>query len=56
MTYQNKIESILGVDIRVRSRCFVEDVSEHDPFKRPIIHKKINGQVISPLDLERLWS
>ncbi|MDQ1003976.1 hypothetical protein QFZ28_004376 [Neobacillus niacini] len=53
MTYSNKIKSILGVD--VRARYLNEDDLIHDPFKYPIIHKQINGKVIVPLDLVRLW-
>lgn len=53
MTFNDKMENILGVNIRVRH-------SEHDdenyaPFKNPIIHKRINGSVIVPLNTTKLW-
>ncbi|WP_043930655.1 hypothetical protein [Bacillus sp. EB01] len=55
MNYQSKVESILGVDIRVRSRICDKENGTYDPFSKPLIHKKINGQVITPLDVGRLW-
>jgi hypothetical protein len=53
MTYHNKIQSILGVD--VRTRCSGVDNRNYDPFKNPLIHKQINGREIVPLDRTRLW-
>lgn len=50
----NNIRALLGIDIRARSSNKVI-WGDHDSFKNPIIHKKINGQVIVPLDITRLW-
>ncbi|WP_164745656.1 hypothetical protein [Neobacillus mesonae] len=50
----NNIQALLGIDIRARSSNKVI-WGDHDSFKNPIIHKKINGQVIVPLDITRLW-
>ncbi len=48
------VKSILGVDVRARSRNDVEP--DFDSFSKPIIHKQINGsKVYVPLDVERLW-
>lgn len=53
MINNNNIQSILGVDVRARSSR--KDSVDYEPFKNPIIHKQINGQVIVPLDITRLW-
>ncbi|MCM3765564.1 hypothetical protein [Neobacillus niacini] len=55
MTYNKEIQSILGFDVHARSRFFYEDSEDHDPFKNPIIHKQINGRVIVPLNVEKLF-
>lgn len=51
---QNKIESILGVDVRARQNY--KDVENYEPFKNPILRKRINGNVIVPLNTEKLWN
>jgi hypothetical protein len=53
MSYHNKIQSFLGVDVRA-SYCNKDD-ENYDPFKNPIIHKRINGLEIVPLNLTKLW-
>lgn len=53
MNYKNKINSILGVD--VRARYGNEKSMDYDSFKNPIIHKQINGKDIIPLDMTRIW-
>lgn len=52
MTRYNIIQSILGVDIHARIST---EAKNYDPFKNPIIHKRIDGQEIVPIDTERLW-
>lgn len=53
MNYHNKILSILGVNVRARNG--EHECENYDPFKNPIIHKRINGQEIVPLDVAKLW-
>jgi hypothetical protein len=53
MTYHNKIQSILGIDVRARYSNV--DNRNYDPFKNPLIHKQINGREIVPLDRTSLW-
>ncbi|MGN7429156.1 hypothetical protein [Cytobacillus praedii] len=53
MSFNNKnIKSILGVD--VRARCS-NDKKLYEPFKNPIIHKRVDGIEIIPIDTTRLW-
>ncbi|MEH7383740.1 hypothetical protein V7138_25015 [Bacillus sp. JJ1533] len=53
MPNRNTIRSLLGIDVRPRSSN--KHSYDVDSFSNPIIHKKINGQVIVPLDIDRLW-
>jgi hypothetical protein len=53
MTNSNYIRSILGINVRARSSN--NDSRDYDPFNNPIIHKQINGRVIVPIDITRLW-
>jgi len=53
MNYYNKIQRILGVDIR--ARYCNEESENYDPFKNPLIHKQIHGREIVPLDVAKLW-
>lgn len=53
MSPQNKIRSILGVDVRARHSY--KDGGIYDPFQNPLIHKRINGSVIVPLNMTKLW-
>ncbi|MEH7549836.1 hypothetical protein [Neobacillus vireti] len=53
MTNSNTIRSILCIDVRARSSK--KDSLDYDSFSNPVIHKRINGQVIVPLDITRLW-
>lgn len=52
MSYNKSIRIILGGDVRARNST-VREIS--DPFKNPIIHKRIDGLEIVPIDTERLW-
>jgi len=54
MTHQ-KIKSILGVDVRARHNDNKAIICPTDPFENPLIHKKINGNEIVPLDIHKLW-
>ncbi|MBS4190360.1 hypothetical protein KHA94_09115 [Bacillus sp. FJAT-49705] len=51
MSYHS-IKDIFGVNGRARNSTKKDN---NDPFKNPIIHKRIDGQVIVPIDTERLW-
>ncbi|MFK9093620.1 hypothetical protein [Bacillus salipaludis] len=53
MTYKSKIRGILGVD--VRARYSDKDSKNYDPFENPLIHKRLNGSEIVPLNMSRLW-
>lgn len=53
MSYHKKIQRALGVDVRARNST--EDENNYDPFKTPIIHKRIDGLEIVPIDMGRLW-
>lgn len=54
MTYHYKmVRQILNGDYRAKYPDY--DNSDYDPFKNPLIHKQINGTIISPLDQGRLW-
>ncbi|WP_172799185.1 hypothetical protein [Bacillus sp. FJAT-29814] len=55
MTHNKDIQSILGFEIYARSRFFNQGSEDYDPFKNPIIHKQINGRVIVPLNVEKLF-
>ena len=54
MTHQ-KIKSILGIDFRARHNYDEYSNNSIDPFINPIIHKKINGKEIIPLNMKKLW-
>lgn len=53
MSIHKKIQSILGVDVRARYSS--EGNKIYDPFKNPIIHKRIDGLEIVPIDTSKLW-
>ncbi|WP_019242965.1 MULTISPECIES: hypothetical protein [Bacillus] len=52
MSSHNSIQSILGVNVRARKST---EAKIYDPFKNPIIHKRIDGLEIVVIDTERLW-
>lgn len=52
MSYHKKIQSILGVEVRAR---YSTESENYDLFKNPIIHKRIDGLEIVPIDTRRLW-
>ncbi|MBY0121600.1 hypothetical protein [Bacillus sp. S/N-304-OC-R1] len=51
MSYRNYLD-VLGLNIRARHHIEKEN---HDPFKNPIIHKRLDGLEIVPIDRTRLW-
>ena len=53
LTYRNMIRNILGVDVRARHSD--KDGEIYEPFQNPLIHKRINGSVIVPLNMTKLW-
>ncbi|MDQ0268643.1 hypothetical protein [Cytobacillus purgationiresistens] len=55
MSYSKKIQSILGVDVRARSSNKINKDFDYTPFKNPIIHKRIDGLEIAPIDSKKLW-
>jgi hypothetical protein len=52
LSFNKNIKSILGVDVRAR---FSTDNKIYDAFKNPIIHKRVDGLDIVPIDTTRLW-
>ena len=56
MTYHYKmVRQFLNGDYKAKYKYPDYDNSDHDPFENPLIHKQINGTVITPLDQGRLW-
>jgi hypothetical protein len=53
VSVHNKIQSVLGVD--VRARHIEKETAQLDPFINPLIHKQINGNDIVPLNITKLW-
>jgi hypothetical protein len=53
MTVHNKIQNVLGVNIRARHSD--KNNPDLDPFQNPIIHKKMDGTEIVPLNITKLW-
>jgi hypothetical protein len=50
------VESIFGVDVRIRHKENIEENLERY-FLNPIMHKQIHGdEIYVPLDLDRIWS
>lgn len=52
MSSHISIQSIIGANVRARKST---DAKNFDPFKNPIIHKRIDGLEIVPIDTKRLW-
>jgi hypothetical protein len=53
MNVQNKIRNVLGIDVRSRHKD--QENGNYDPFKNPLIHKRIDGNVIVPPNMSKLW-
>lgn len=53
MTAQKIIPNIFGSEIHAYRH--EKDDPSYDPFKNPIIHKRINGDIIVPLNTNKLW-
>lgn len=56
MSYTKTIRSVLGIDVRARSSNIQSENSAYDPFQSPIIHKRIDGKDIIPLNISKLWN
>lgn len=52
MSFHNSINTY---DFDVYARHIYKDGKDYEPFKNPLIHKRIDGFVIVPLNLEKLW-
>lgn len=56
MSYTKTIRSVLGIDVRARCSNIQSDNHAFDPFQNPIIHKRVNGEDIIPLNVSKLWN
>lgn len=52
MSSHKSIQSILGVDVRAR---YSTESENYDLFNNPIIHKRVDGLEIVPINTRRLW-
>jgi hypothetical protein len=53
MTFRKNSQNFLSVNLRARHQMEKDDPN-YDPFKDPIIHKRINGIEIVPLNTTKL--